>query len=125
MKTIIHVNQHVIRANSKNGEENPVLTCKTYKENRYAKQVEVLDVEGRVVAKIIYSPNKPLSCGARVWIETENEINIIEKSPNSVEILTNLVMLVVVMVVSLYFEFRRENHNGTNNNIGDNLERQI
>jgi hypothetical protein len=78
MKTIIHVNQHVIRANSKNGEENPVLTCKTYKENRYAKQVEVLDVEGRVVAKIIYSPNKPLSCGARVWIETENEINIIE-----------------------------------------------
>lgn len=78
MKTIIHVNQHVIRANSKNGEENPVLTCKTYKENRYAKQVEVLDFEGRVVAKIIYNPNKPLSCGARVWIETENEINIIE-----------------------------------------------
>lgn len=78
MKTIIHVNQHVIRANSKNGEENPVLTCKTYKENRYAKQVEVLDIEGRVVAKVVYSPNKPLSCGAKVWIETENKINIIE-----------------------------------------------
>jgi hypothetical protein len=78
MKKIIHVNQHVIRANSKNGEENPVITCKTYKENRYAKQVEILDAEGKVVARIIYSPNKPLSCGARVWIETENEINIIE-----------------------------------------------
>ena len=75
---IIHVNQHVIRSNSKNGEENPVLTCKTYKENRYAKQVEVLDIDGRVVAKVVYSPNKPLSCGAKVWIETENKINIIE-----------------------------------------------
>ena len=31
MKTIIHVNQHVIKANRKNGEVNPVLTCKTYK----------------------------------------------------------------------------------------------
>ena len=78
MKTIIHVNQHVIRSNSKNGEENPVLTCKTYKENRYAKQDEVLDIDGRVVAKVVYSPNKPLSCGAKVWIETENKINIIE-----------------------------------------------
>lgn len=76
MKTIIHVNQHVVRANKKTGEENPVLTCKTYKENRYAKQVEILDIEGKVVAKVIYSPDKPLSCGARVWIETENEINI-------------------------------------------------
>jgi hypothetical protein len=77
MKTIIHVNQHVIRSNSKNGKEEPVLTCKTYKENKYAKEVEILDVEGRVVAKVIYSPNKPLSCGAKVWIETENKVNII------------------------------------------------
>jgi hypothetical protein len=77
MKTIIHVNQHVIRSNSKNGKEEPVLTCKTYKENKYAKGVEILDVEGRVVAKVIYSPNKPLSCGAKVWIETENKVNII------------------------------------------------
>jgi len=76
MKTIIHVNQHVIRANKKNGEENPVLTCKTYKENIYAKELEILDESGSVVAKVVYSPDKPLSCGARVWIETHHEVRV-------------------------------------------------
>jgi hypothetical protein len=76
MKTIIHVNQHVIRANKKNGEENPVLTCKTYKENIYAKEIEILDEGGSVIAKVIYSPDKPLSCGARVWIETHHEVRV-------------------------------------------------
>lgn len=76
MKKIIHVNQHVIRANKKNGEENPVLTCKTYKENIYAKELEILDERGNVVAKIVYSPDKPLSCGARVWIETHHEVRV-------------------------------------------------
>lgn len=76
MKTIIHINQHVIRANKKNGEENPVITCKTYKENIYAKEVEILDESGNVIAKVIYSPDKPLSCGARVWIETHNEVRL-------------------------------------------------
>jgi hypothetical protein len=76
MKTIIHVNQHVIKANKKNGEENPVLTCKTYKENIYAKELEILDEIGNVIAKVIYSPDKPLSCGARVWIETHHEVRV-------------------------------------------------
>ena len=76
MKTIIHVNQHVVKANKKNGEENPVLTCKTYKENIYAKELEILDDSGSVVAKVIYSPDKPLSCGARVWIETHYEVRV-------------------------------------------------
>ncbi len=26
--------------------------------------------------RVVYSPNKPLSCGARVWIETNNTIKI-------------------------------------------------
>lgn len=69
MRTIIHVNQHVVRANSKTGERNPCLTVKTYKSNTYASTVEI-DGPSRVV----YSPDKPLSCGAKVWIETEGEI---------------------------------------------------
>lgn len=76
MKTIIHVNQHVVKANKKNGVENPVLTCKTYKENIYAKELEILDEGGSVVAKVVYSPDKPLSCGARVWIETHHEVRV-------------------------------------------------
>jgi hypothetical protein len=73
MKTIIHVNQHVIKANRKNGTNNPVLTVKTYKDNTYAHEVEILGP-----SKVVYSPDKPLSCGAHVWIETQNEIIIIK-----------------------------------------------
>lgn len=76
MKTVIHVNQSVIRANKKNGVQNPVLTVKTYKENIYAQEVEILDQSGNVIAKIIYSPDKPLSCGARVWVETLHEVRV-------------------------------------------------
>ena len=69
MKTRIHVNQHIIRKNYKNNENEPVLTCKTSKSNEYAHEVEILGP-----SKIIYSPEKPLSCGAKVWIETESEV---------------------------------------------------
>lgn len=72
MKTIIHVNQHVIKANAKSNEANPVLTVKTYKTNTYANEVEILGS-----SKIIYSPDKPLSCGAKVWIETNSEVLIL------------------------------------------------
>jgi hypothetical protein len=76
MKTIIHVNQHNIKANLK-GSNKPVITCKTYKSNNYANNVNILDDNGKVVATIKYSPNNPLSCGAKVWIETKNKIQII------------------------------------------------
>ena len=72
MKTIVHVNQHVIKKNQKTGERNPVLTVKTYKTNVYAHEV-VLKVD----SKVVYSPDKPLSCGARVWIETQSPVDII------------------------------------------------
>ena len=76
MKTIIHINQHKIRANIKNEDRDPVITCKTYKSNTYANGVDILDSDGNTVARVVYSPDKPLSCGARVWIETENDIQI-------------------------------------------------
>jgi hypothetical protein len=68
MKTIIHVNQHVIKANAKNGTNDPVLTVKNYKENRYAHEVTI-----NGPSKVVYS-EKPLSCGARVWIETQAKV---------------------------------------------------
>lgn len=77
MKTIIHVNQHVIKANRKSGGTDPVLTVKTYKDNRYAHEAHIKDVEGNVVAKVVYSPDKPLSCGAHVWIETYNDVEVV------------------------------------------------
>lgn len=74
MKRIIHINQHIIKSNHKTGAREPVITCKTYKDNTYAKSVVVLDKHGEEACKVIYSPDKPLSCGAKVWIETNNEI---------------------------------------------------
>lgn len=76
MKTIIHVNQHNIKANKKAKKKNrkPVITCKTYKSNEYADEVVILDKDGDTAARVIYSPDKPLSCGAHVWIETYNDI---------------------------------------------------
>lgn len=77
MKTIIHVNQHHIKANQK-GSNLPVLTCKTYKSNEYANEAIIYGQDGLIAARVIYSPDNPLSCGARVWIETTNKVDIIK-----------------------------------------------
>jgi len=69
MKTIIHVNQHAIRRNAKHGTNEPVLTVKTYRSNAYCHEAEI---EGP--CKVVYSPDKPLSCGAKVWIETKGKV---------------------------------------------------
>ena len=76
MKTIIHVNQHVIKSNRKNNKKDPVLTVKTYKSNDYGHEAVLYDKEGNAIAKVVYSPEKPLSCGAHVWIETENKVDV-------------------------------------------------
>jgi hypothetical protein len=72
MKTIIHVNQHAVKANVKQGKNDPVITVKTYKSNTYAHEVKI-----HGDSKIVYSPDNPLSCGARVWIETQAEVEIL------------------------------------------------
>ena len=72
MRTIIHVNQHVIKRNGKTGDREPTLTVKQGRKNTYAHEV-VINGPSRVV----YSPDKPLNCGAKVWIETEAEVDLI------------------------------------------------
>jgi hypothetical protein len=72
VKTVIHVNQHVIKANAKNGTNDPVLTVKTYKSNVYTHCVYI-----KGESRVVYSPDKPLSCGAKVWIETDAEVEVV------------------------------------------------
>lgn len=74
MKTIIHVNMHKIRSNTKEGTNDPVLTVKTYKSNDYAHEAIIYGQDGKEAARVIYRPDKPLSCGARVWIETTGRV---------------------------------------------------
>lgn len=68
MKKRIHINQHNIRANAK-GANLPVVTVKTYKENIKCHSVRI---DGP--CELVYSPDKPLACGAKVWIETTAEV---------------------------------------------------
>jgi hypothetical protein len=76
MKARVHVNQHNIRHNRGNPDDmRPVITVKTYKSNEYGDTVEI---NGPSV--VLYSPDKPLSCGAKVWIECQYEdIHILER----------------------------------------------
>ncbi len=67
----IHVNQHHIKHNAKHGDNKPVITVKTSKSNQYGHEVII-----HGMAKVIYSPDKPLSCGAKVWIETESDVEV-------------------------------------------------
>ncbi len=76
MKTIIHVNQHKIKSNRKHGLCDPVLTVKTYKSNTYGHSAIIRDASGQEVARVVYRPDKPLSCGAHVWIETQHDVEV-------------------------------------------------
>ena len=69
MITRVHVNQHVIKANAKHGKNDPVFTVKRGKTNTYAHTVKITGV-----CDLVYRPDKPLSCGAKVWIETKEEV---------------------------------------------------
>lgn len=75
-RTIIHVNQHVIRRNGKTGERHPVLTVKQGRKNTYATAAEVLGP-----CRVVYSPDCPLNCGAKVWIETDAEVRLEGAAP--------------------------------------------
>ena len=63
----VHVNQHVIRRNNKYAENEPPLRIIRKGKSEPAYEVELV---GK--ARVVYSPHKPLKCGARVWIEAED-----------------------------------------------------
>lgn len=67
----IHVNKHVIAANRKYNRNNPPLSCKVGKDNFYG-----FDIEIKGPGRVVYSPDKPLKCGAWVWIETNAPVEI-------------------------------------------------
>lgn len=69
----LHVNQHNIKFNAKNEEQKPVLTIKTSKRNVKCNRVLI---DGP--SELVYSADKPLACGAKVWIETTSKLTIID-----------------------------------------------
>ena len=67
----IHINQHHIKSNSKYNTKLPVMSVKTYKENIKGDTVQI-----NGASTVVYKPDKPLSCGAKVWIETKAEVRV-------------------------------------------------
>ena len=72
-KTIVHVNQHMLKYNQKHGTEFPVLTVKHRGKTYYAHEI---NYHGS--STIRYRPHKPLSCGAVCWVETEGDVTLFD-----------------------------------------------
>ncbi|MEM6613754.1 MAG: DNA-binding protein [Cyanobacteria bacterium P01_C01_bin.72] len=64
-KITVNINSNIIRQNIKKSksERKPVIAVKG-KKKMYVHQLEI-----PAPCRIIYDPDKPLDCGARVWIE--------------------------------------------------------
>ena len=74
MKTIIHINKNLKQSDDKHGLDRPVCRVEVKGETWYGSAV---DIEGP--SKMIYRPNSPRACGAKLWIETEADVIIHDK----------------------------------------------
>jgi len=70
---IIHVNRQHIAMNAKDGKNRPVYTVKDKGKTLYAREVII-----NGPSKLVYNGNQ-LTCGARAWIETNSEIELIDQ----------------------------------------------
>jgi hypothetical protein len=75
---IVHVNSNTIRSNRKNQAQNPPLSVRKTRSAKaqYCDGVDIFDSVGNVVARVVYQPSTPLSCGAQVWIETVYDVGV-------------------------------------------------
>ncbi len=77
-KKIIHINRNVIQHNAKHGTKAPVCRVQIGNITTYGMEVEI---HGPSI--MVYRPDEPLKCGAKLWIETEAEITIKDQMPFS------------------------------------------
>ena len=72
--TLVHVYQQRISKNLKVAPEDrlPPIIVRSGRNREYGTEVEI---DGP--SRIIYRPDAPLDCGARLWIETDGEVRVI------------------------------------------------
>lgn len=73
MRQIIHVAQDAIRRNTKTGGNEPAIIIRDHRGARRATEINLI-VGDQIVGKFVYRPHKPLSCGARVWLELDTDV---------------------------------------------------
>lgn len=69
----IHVDQHAIKRSIHGDADEPAITVQTSTGPYKAHEVDIMYGE-RVIATFKSRPHDPLSCGARLWIETTEEV---------------------------------------------------
>ena len=74
MQTIIHINRNIIQSNAKRGESIP--PCRVQKGTvvRYCMEVVI-----HGPSRMVYRPTEPLKCGAKLWIETDSDVELINE----------------------------------------------
>ena len=65
---IVHVNSNMIKSNAKHGNNDPPLTVRKNR-TKVVERCHEMEIKG--ASKVVYRPDNPLPCGAKVWIETE------------------------------------------------------
>ena len=68
----VHVNQHIIRYNLKQKLDEPACTVQ-WKGKSYVSRDVVIRGDSQVKQRM----QTPLSCGARIWIETHAEVELL------------------------------------------------
>lgn len=76
MKTI-HVNRYNIEKNEKEGRNLPVIAVQIEGEEIKAHEVVIYGQDGKEAARVKYNSRKPLNRTVKVWIETDNKIEIL------------------------------------------------
>ncbi|MGB3514581.1 MAG: hypothetical protein WBA93_36300 [Microcoleaceae cyanobacterium] len=86
--TIIHVNQHKIRANGNRVRNDPSMTPEQLIPVVTLKQRNRNDMGYQMVidgpCRIVYQPYEPLDCGAHLWIETYEPVRFVDTQFNPV-----------------------------------------
>lgn len=80
-RTLLYVNRHVVKANKKAVVKDPPISIRRGSNPVCRAHEVIFHGPGRV----IYSPTKPLPCGAELWIETEYDVSEIRWAPGQTE----------------------------------------
>jgi hypothetical protein len=68
----IHVNQHNLKWNLSHDDKRPPISVITYKGTTHCDKVHILGM-----SDVIHQPTNPLSCGAKVWMETNSTVKVV------------------------------------------------
>jgi hypothetical protein len=74
---IIHINRNIIQSNAKHGTTKPVCRVEVDKKVTYCMEVVI-----NGPSRMVYRPDKPRKCGAKLWIETDAELELIGVADN-------------------------------------------